>query len=287
MFGKIEVGIWDSPKIRALDDACKLAFIYLIANKHGNVLGYYLLPLPYMADDLGWSIDRVKKVMGKLEAHGFISYDPHTRIVWIRNYLRYHTIKKNQTEISAVEVLKALPRSPLLEGLYAVVKEEYPAMKFCSYLSSLVTESSLWRDETVTDQSPNGDISISISTSRSKSISKSNGYTKEFEEFWSVFKELGRAEGKPLTFEHWNATLAGRDGPTGHPPVPAETIIQAARNYAAYCKENGTERRFIMQASSFVGPKKRGWEAYLKPVVTTAEDRHKKLVKWIEGGDDG
>jgi len=113
-----------------------------------------------------------------------------------------------------------------------------------------------------------------------------NGYTEEFEEFWSVFKELKRGEGKPLAFEHWNATIAGRDGPTGHPPVPAATLIKAARNYAAYCKENGIERRFIMQPASFVGPKKRGWEAYLEPVVTTAEDRHKKLVEWI-GEDEG
>jgi len=169
MFGKIETRFWDSPHVRQLNDSCKLAFLYLLTNKHGNSLGYYILPPSYMADDLGWSIDRTKRTLATLEEEGFIAYDTKVRIVWIKNYLKYHTLKKHQTERSACDVLANLPRSPLLVGLYEVVGREYPKMEVYSYLESLVTGS--LRDGNGIDTNPLQSRAPSISISTSKSIS--------------------------------------------------------------------------------------------------------------------
>lgn len=177
-FGKIETKIWDSLSIRDVDskhrDSFKLAFIYLLANKHSNPLGYYVLPLPYMADDLEWSTEKAKRVIKMLEQRGLVAYDDTTRIMWVINYLHYHVIKKDQTEISALTVLENLPASKLRKGLYAEVKKEYPTMKFCAYLELLVLDPSLLGDETVTKQTRDGVTSISISKSNSNSQSKSN-----------------------------------------------------------------------------------------------------------------
>jgi len=174
MFGKIETRFWDSPHVRQLNDSCKLAFLYLLTNKHGNSLGYYILPPSYMADDLGWSIDRTKRALATLEEEGFIAYDAAVRIVWIKNYLKYHTLKKHQTERSACDILANLPPSPLLSGLYGVVKREYPKMEVCSYLESLVTGPSRDGHEPVTAPSRRGnEIDTNPLQSRAPSISTS------------------------------------------------------------------------------------------------------------------
>lgn len=46
--------------------------------------------------------------------------------------------------------------------------------------------------------------------------------------------------------------------------IPAETLLQAAKNYAAECYRKGTAREFILHGATFFGPKRR-WEDYLDP----------------------
>jgi len=117
---------------------------------------------------------------------------------------------------------------------------------------------------------------------------KEEGYSSDFEEFWAIFKEINRAEGKPSAWEHWNATLKGRKGPTGHPPIPASAIIISARNYRDYCIADNTERKYVMLPASFVGPKRRGWEGYMEPIklVKTSQQEHDERdardLKWAE-----
>lgn len=123
-------------------------------------------------------------------------------------------------------------------------------------------------------------ISTSKGLGKGKSHGKDSSYSSDFESFWTIFKKLRRAEAKPKTLEHWNATITGRDGETGHPPIPASAIIIAAKNYRDYCVANKTERQYIMQSASFVGPKKRGWEAYMEPIETETQKRDERLREW-------
>jgi hypothetical protein len=73
-----------------------------------------------------------------------------------------------------------------------------------------------------------------------------NTYTPEFSTFWESYP---RNTNKVGAFKAWNANLKNGD--------TAETMIQAAKNYAAKMKADKTEPRYMLHASTFLGPNRR------------------------------
>jgi len=88
-----------------------------------------------------------------------------------------------------------------------------------------------------------------------------DGYTLEFEEFW---KHYPRKVEKKRAFRAWKARL--REG------VKPETLIQACKNYAAYCMRQGIEPRYIKHPSTFLGPDK-PFEEYIAGAPIDAKAR--------------
>jgi phage replication O-like protein O len=82
-----------------------------------------------------------------------------------------------------------------------------------------------------------------------KTTSKRNEYSEEFESFWKVYP---RAIGKSTAYKAWNARR--KEG--GKP----EDMIKAAENYRASCIAKGTEERYIKHPSTFLNP---DWAEYL------------------------
>lgn len=79
----------------------------------------------------------------------------------------------------------------------------------------------------------------------------SSDYTEDFKAFWQVYP---RKMGKTASFKAWNARLKEKVSP--------DDLIKAAKNYAAKCKADKTEERYIKHAETFLGPNKR-YEDYL------------------------
>jgi hypothetical protein len=79
----------------------------------------------------------------------------------------------------------------------------------------------------------------------------SSDYTEDFKAFWQVYP---RKMGKTAAFKAWNARLKEKVSP--------DDLIKAAKNYAAKCKAEKTEERYIKHAETFLGPNKR-YEDYL------------------------
>lgn len=88
-----------------------------------------------------------------------------------------------------------------------------------------------------------------------------DGYTPEFEEFWDHYP---RKVEKKRAFRVWKARL--REG------AKPETLIQACKNYAAYCMRQGIEPRYIKHPSTFLGPDK-PFEEYIAGVPIDAKAR--------------
>lgn len=84
--------------------------------------------------------------------------------------------------------------------------------------------------------------------------SVSDGYTEEFEHFWTAYP---RKKDKKRAFRAWKARLKDRDAPA------TDQLILAAQNYAAECEAQGTAERFIKHGSTFLGPDK-PYEEYLE-----------------------
>jgi hypothetical protein len=93
---------------------------------------------------------------------------------------------------------------------------------------------------------------------------KKNKYSCAFEEFW---KEYPRKIEKIGAYKNWQTRLR-----EGYKP---EQLITAAKNYAAYCKQNGTEIRYMKHPKTFIGPSK-PFEEFLKPIAIAVEQKPKE-----------
>ena len=78
-------------------------------------------------------------------------------------------------------------------------------------------------------------------------------YTEDFEVF---FKAYPRREGKALAFSHWNHILAQK-------LATKEQMVEAARNFAKYCRLTGKHYDVTLMASSFIGPEKEPYKAFV------------------------
>lgn len=77
-------------------------------------------------------------------------------------------------------------------------------------------------------------------------------YTSEFEEFWSIYP---RKVEKKTAFSRWCTNIKAN--------ISAKDMIQAARNYAAYCRAECTEERYIKHPSTFLAPKNKPFTEWI------------------------
>jgi len=229
-FGMIQCRMWESPSVRGLSDQGKLAFGYLLANKHANMLGYYRLPLPYMADDLEWPLAKVEEAVAELERRGLIAFDEPGRLVFVVTYFKWHRLSAGACEKGAIDDLRQLPRSPLIARLFAAVREHAPNLRHLLHSIQEMSHSDTLfgmevRPEGLSgesERSPSGVLDVTarqgaISTSSSRSSSRSSSSSGgegagRGEEPQSVDDPLTQAEAVEVEALDLMNALTGRTG---------------------------------------------------------------------------
>ena len=93
---------------------------------------------------------------------------------------------------------------------------------------------------------------------KEKKVSGSSAYTPEFEEFWKAYPNTRCSKQK--AFRAWQDCLSGRKRAS---PAEAESLARAAKIYARECREECREQRYILHASTFLGPDEH-WRVYLQ-----------------------
>ena len=252
---------WKDPWFRKLTPAAKLMCLYLY--DRCDIAGFWEIDLEAAAFEIGIKYNDVLGAMKDLER----AYETNGDYIWIKRFVRFQGNKDlNENNKAHLGIIRILTEK---EG-------------FSKNVSRVLNRQELPSSFEGPSKGLFSPTSISKGKGKGKGKGKANDYSSDFEEFWTIFKDLHRAEGKPLAYDHWNATLKGRDGATGHPPIPASAIIIAAMNYRDYCVANHTERQYVMQPASFVGPQKRGWAGYRESVETGTQERDARLLAWME-----
>lgn len=116
-YQRVLVKIWHDEKVLELSDSGKLLFIYLLTSPHSNAIGAYVVKKGYVAEDLGWSVQRTAKTIDVLAERELIQYDKTVGVLSVCNYLYYNPVENPNQLISAVRLFRALPRSPILKHL--------------------------------------------------------------------------------------------------------------------------------------------------------------------------
>lgn len=117
MYSKIDAKFWGDEKVLNLSPEARYLFLYFLSTPHRNVLGCYQLPMSYALEDTQLSADSFSKAWDELIKSGMVSYDNETRMVLIKNFLRYNSLDGPKQVTGAITKLKDLPRTKLFKQL--------------------------------------------------------------------------------------------------------------------------------------------------------------------------
>src|ERR1035437_408133 len=122
-YGRVSTAFWKSPAIRSLNDRGKLLANYLITNPHSNMIGSYLLPDSYIADDLEWLVETVRKTLSELFEKGFAKRFADGRHIVICKFLEWNPIENPNVAKAAIKQVEQLPDDPCLLHVFNGFKQ--------------------------------------------------------------------------------------------------------------------------------------------------------------------
>jgi len=125
-YATIYTKIWQDETFKTLDSDAQMLFIYLLTSPHSNLIGFYYLPMAYVAEDLGNPCETLSKPFRNLCEKGLIEYDSAAKVVLVRNYLKYNPIQNPNQAKGAVAVLESVPRTRLLAAFLECVEKHCP-----------------------------------------------------------------------------------------------------------------------------------------------------------------
>ncbi len=108
-YGKVHCAVWESPTFRALTDDGRMLALYLMTCPHSTMAGVFRLPDGYVAEDVGWSPDRIRAAFGDLAQHGFAKRCSVTRWVWVVKHLEWNPLENPNQRKAAAKVARGVP----------------------------------------------------------------------------------------------------------------------------------------------------------------------------------
>ncbi|WP_422445999.1 hypothetical protein [Thermoanaerobacterium sp. DL9XJH110] len=282
MYTRVENRFWQDEKMRTVSSDARYLMLYLLTSPHRNILGFYFLPSPYACFDLGWDEKRFSKGLQELISASLIKYDAHAHVVLIKNYLKHNPLENPNQVKSAIEKLDEIPETPLFQDFWELVNKfdkpfykpllERLGERLRKQGTGTGTGTGTGKDNINMCASANAECVIDTSAEKpsdttedggaqqkervkTASAGKGEDYTPEFEQFWAIYP---RKVEKKKAFRVWNTRLKEKISP--------HDMITAARNYAAYCKKQSIEARYIKHPGTFLGPDK-PFTDFIKEVV--------------------
>lgn len=205
-YQKIYTQIWHDEKFRALPEDGRALFFYLMTCSQSNMIGLFVLPKLYMQADLDWAEERLGIAFKELYAKGFIKYDEEVRLLLICNHLKHNKIENKNCAISAVKILKQIPKSPLYSELLKYLQEPYHKP------FAIALQEGYGKPEAVTEAVTVTEESVCISAPEDEVFEETEILPTEepqwlsFEEMWERYPEGGQVkQGK--AYEGFKATV--------------------------------------------------------------------------------
>lgn len=124
MYSKIDARFWDDEKVLTLSPDARYLLVYLLTTKHRNVLGCYQLPRAYALEDTRLPEKRFSHAWRELFGSGIVTYEDNTRMVLLKNFLRYNPIENPNQVKGALSRLEGLPRSDLFLTVYKYLEAQ-------------------------------------------------------------------------------------------------------------------------------------------------------------------
>ncbi|WP_176488857.1 hypothetical protein [Candidatus Regiella insecticola] len=143
-YGVIRTRFWSNTDVQKLSDQAKLLAVYLLTGPHCTMLGFFRLPMGYLAEDLAWHPEVALEGFNALTQINFLTRDPTLDWIFIHHFLKWNPIENpNQGKCIHKLFNQVPPHSqvfyPLIEALLTQTKYLNPA--FRSHLETLLKSS--------------------------------------------------------------------------------------------------------------------------------------------------
>jgi hypothetical protein len=125
----IQCHFWDDERIWPLSPFAKLVFAYLLTNKHGNSIGFYVLRYGYGVSDMNIGDAKFDEGFKELLQKGLIYWDRENSLLLIKNYLKHNPIYTEKQAAGGGSLLLSLPRSHLTKEFLQILED--PAIMSC------------------------------------------------------------------------------------------------------------------------------------------------------------
>lgn len=124
-YGRLHTSFWTSEDIKKLGDDGRLLAAYLVTGPHSNMIGAFRLPDAYVAEDLGWTAQRVSEGFRNLFRNGFATHDRVSKWVVVHRYLKWNPIENPNQAKAAVKLFEQIPVTAAKHWI-ALALSEYP-----------------------------------------------------------------------------------------------------------------------------------------------------------------
>lgn len=108
-YGRVHTTFWSSATTSRMSDSGKLLALYLMTCTHNTIAGVFRLPDGYVADDLGWPLERVQQGFAELLANGFVNRCETTKWVWVVKHLKWNPLENPNQRKAAMKVAAQVP----------------------------------------------------------------------------------------------------------------------------------------------------------------------------------
>jgi hypothetical protein len=127
IFRKIHTSFWSDPFIQDLDNDHRLFYLYLLTNEKTKQCGIYEISKKQIAFELGYSIDRVSKLLAYFIKNDKILYSDATKEVALKNWMKYNASTSPKVVSCIKSELCSVKDRVLIEyvnGMYTASQEE-------------------------------------------------------------------------------------------------------------------------------------------------------------------
>lgn len=123
-YGRVHTAFWSDPPTRDMSERGRMLALYLLTSPHSNMVGAYLLPDAYVADDMGWTLSEVKKIILELIENGFCKRFRDGRHIAICKFLKYNPVENSNAGKSIARQFCQLPKDSALEDVVGFLIEQ-------------------------------------------------------------------------------------------------------------------------------------------------------------------
>lgn len=120
IFRKVHVSFWGDAFVHSLKESEKLFFMYLLTNEKTSQCGIYEITKQKISFDLGYSIDRVSKLLKYFISKGKIRYNEQTFELAVKNWMKYNGSESPKMKAHVNQEFSKVKDKALIEYLYSM-----------------------------------------------------------------------------------------------------------------------------------------------------------------------